>query len=327
MALSSGNGLSLGGGTSIPAPVNSVLPVISGTTSQGQTLSCTTGTWSGSPTYTYAWKRGGVAIGGATASTYLLTVTDVGTMITCTVTATNAGGSTAATATGVGPIAGLPVATFVSAIVTGGNGAAQTFGAIDLSGTVDQTICVGLAEPYNGDPAISTFTVTPNGGSPISGVPLYQPTPGGIDCYISWWRFALPANTSGADASVFVATYSSNPFATGYRGVVWSIPASDLVSLTPTDTKFSQTTGTSESVGPTTLSGGVILAMAKNRAGAGSCAWTGSAPPVEVYDSVVVFGPNFSAASASGTSAAAPNTVTATFTDSGDMCLSVITLR
>jgi hypothetical protein len=81
------------------APVNTVLPAITGTAQVGETLTTTNGTWTGSGTITYAraWKRDDVAIGGATALTYVLVEADEGALITCTVTATNAGGSTEAT--------------------------------------------------------------------------------------------------------------------------------------------------------------------------------------------------------------------------------------
>jgi hypothetical protein len=86
------------GGT---APVNTVLPVISGTLAIGQTLTTTDGTWTNSPiSYTYQWKRNGANIGGATAPTYALTASDPGTTITVTVTATNASGSASATSAG-----------------------------------------------------------------------------------------------------------------------------------------------------------------------------------------------------------------------------------
>lgn len=81
-----------------PPPANTVLPAISGVNDIGQTLTVSDGTWSGSPTsYSYQWKRGGSSIGGATASTYVLTPSDSGAAITCVVTATNAGGATPAT--------------------------------------------------------------------------------------------------------------------------------------------------------------------------------------------------------------------------------------
>ncbi|MDQ3023821.1 MAG: hypothetical protein M3R04_05470 [bacterium] len=95
----------------ITAPVNTVLPVITGTAQAGQTLSATTGTWTGvGISYTYAWRRGGVAISGATVSTYLLAVADVGATITVTVTATNTGGATVATSAATGTVAAAPVA-------------------------------------------------------------------------------------------------------------------------------------------------------------------------------------------------------------------------
>lgn len=84
-------------------PSNSVAPAITGTAQEGQTLTCSTGTWSGSPTYTYQWKRNGNNIGGATSSTYLLVLADVGTLIKCTVTATNFVGSATADSNTVTP--------------------------------------------------------------------------------------------------------------------------------------------------------------------------------------------------------------------------------
>jgi hypothetical protein len=92
-----------GGGT---APANTVLPLISGTTAVGSTLTTTTGTWTGSPTITYAyqWLRGGTPIGGANASSYPLVSGDAGATITVAVTASNSAGSAGATSAGVGPI-------------------------------------------------------------------------------------------------------------------------------------------------------------------------------------------------------------------------------
>jgi hypothetical protein len=79
------------------APENSALPAISGTTQVGQTLTSTTGTWSGSPTFTRQWNADGVAISGATAATYVPVEGNVGKVITVTVTATNDSGSVSAT--------------------------------------------------------------------------------------------------------------------------------------------------------------------------------------------------------------------------------------
>ncbi len=85
------------------APSNSVAPAITGTAQEGQTLTCSTGTWSGSPTYAYQWKRNGSNIGSATNATYTLVTADVGQSIKCTVTATNFVGSATADSNTVTP--------------------------------------------------------------------------------------------------------------------------------------------------------------------------------------------------------------------------------
>ncbi len=77
-------------------PVQTSAPAISGTGTVGQTLTCTTGNWTYSPTsYTYQWRRGGANISGATASTHVNVAADSGTTLTCVVTAHNAAGATA----------------------------------------------------------------------------------------------------------------------------------------------------------------------------------------------------------------------------------------
>jgi hypothetical protein len=99
-------------------PTNTALPQVSGTAQQGQTLTASTGTWSGSPTaYGYQWQRcnstGGACAGvaGATASTYALTSTDVGSTMRVLVSATNAGGTATALSTQTALVASAPVAT------------------------------------------------------------------------------------------------------------------------------------------------------------------------------------------------------------------------
>jgi len=87
--------------TTYTAPVNTVAPAVTGTARAGQTLSCTTGTWTGNPasfSYSYIWRKNGVDQQGAAYynSTYVLTSSDVGSTWSCKVTATNTGGSTSA---------------------------------------------------------------------------------------------------------------------------------------------------------------------------------------------------------------------------------------
>jgi hypothetical protein len=87
------------------APVNTVAPAITGTAQEGQVVTCSTGTWTGTPTitYSYQWKRNGSNIGSATNSTYTLVTADVSQSITCQVTATNAVGSANATSNTITP--------------------------------------------------------------------------------------------------------------------------------------------------------------------------------------------------------------------------------
>lgn len=78
-------------------PVNTVAPVASGTVQIGTSLSCTTGTWTNSPTsYSYQWQRDGVDIPGATSSSYSAVTADIGPVLRCRVTATNSSGSVSA---------------------------------------------------------------------------------------------------------------------------------------------------------------------------------------------------------------------------------------
>ena len=80
-----------------PAPVNTVLPVISGTTTLGSVLTTTNGTWiNPTPAFTYQWKRNATNVGTNTPS-YTLVLADSGAAITCVVTAINGGGSASAT--------------------------------------------------------------------------------------------------------------------------------------------------------------------------------------------------------------------------------------
>jgi len=87
-------------------PVNSVAPAITGTATQGQTLSLSTGTWSNTPdAYQRIWKRNGVVIAGATGATYVLTLADVGAVISGTVIATNLGVSAVANSNSTSAVA------------------------------------------------------------------------------------------------------------------------------------------------------------------------------------------------------------------------------
>jgi hypothetical protein len=104
MRLGLGLGLNKGQSAGVPTdpPVNTVAPALSGNFFVGQTLTCSTGSWSGAPTsYSYNWKNNGVSLGATDQNTYVLQSGDNRDTITCTVTATNAAGSATATSNGL----------------------------------------------------------------------------------------------------------------------------------------------------------------------------------------------------------------------------------
>ena len=102
-------------------PAETALPAISGTAEQGQTLSASTGTWTGTApiTYAYQWEScsGSCSpISGANAATYLPTSTDVGKTIEVEVTATNGDGSATATSGATVTVTGPPTNTALPTI-------------------------------------------------------------------------------------------------------------------------------------------------------------------------------------------------------------------
>ena len=91
--------------TGVTAPVSTGDPVVSGSTTEGATLSTTTGTWNGTAlSFAYQWVRCGAdgglpdgsdcpSIPGATGSSYTLVAADIGRRLRVQVTASNTAGS------------------------------------------------------------------------------------------------------------------------------------------------------------------------------------------------------------------------------------------
>ena len=129
----------------VTAPSNTAAPAVSGTETQGSSLTTSNGSWSGSPTsYAYQWQdcntsgTGCATIAGATSSSYTLAATDVGDTVRAAVTASNSAGSasasSAATATIIASGGGggggsytctqhVTTSTFASAFSSAGAGA------------------------------------------------------------------------------------------------------------------------------------------------------------------------------------------------------------
>ena len=100
---SGGSGIVIVSYVTPAAPTNSLTPVVSGTTRNGETLTTTNGSWTASPTsYAYRWKRASTSggsysdISSATSNSYRLTDADVGKYIKVSVVATNSVGASVA---------------------------------------------------------------------------------------------------------------------------------------------------------------------------------------------------------------------------------------
>ena len=126
-----------------PAPVNTVLPVISGTAQQGDMLTTTKGTWSNTPSsYAYQWQDCSSSctdIVGATTSSYTLQASDVADTIDVVVTATNAGGST--------PVSSATTTTVTS---SGGTGSPTNAGYLDAPVITGNTVVGDVLSTTNG---------------------------------------------------------------------------------------------------------------------------------------------------------------------------------
>jgi hypothetical protein len=148
VATSAASGLVAPAPTPAPtaAPACTGLPVVSGSALVGQSLSASTGSWSGSPTsYAYQWRRcdssGGACgnVSGATAATYALSSGDLGFTLREAVTASNSGGS--ATAVSAQTAVVLSGSVLPASFYSGPAGAANVVpasGAL-LGSTVDAT--------------------------------------------------------------------------------------------------------------------------------------------------------------------------------------------
>ncbi len=92
------------------SPKNTAVPTISGTVQVGSALTASPGSWTGSPSFTYAWERSTdnastwTTIANATGTTYTPTQDDLKADLRVKVTATNSSGSSFAYSAQVGPV-------------------------------------------------------------------------------------------------------------------------------------------------------------------------------------------------------------------------------
>jgi hypothetical protein len=212
------------GGTYSSAPVNTVAPAVTGTTSVGQTLSSTTGTWTGlpAPTFTYQWYRSpSTAISGETSSTYVLAVADVGNTIFCRVTATNsvsavsADSNTTATITANVPLA--PTIGTATAVNAGSATVTYTASASDGGSTITSYTAVSSPGGVTGTLATSgSGTITVSGLTPSTSYTFTvfaTNAIGNSPSSVASNSITTPAVAAGQVAFTSVGTYS------------WTVPA------------------------------------------------------------------------------------------------------
>ena len=199
----------IAGGTYSSAPVNTVAPVVSGTATRGQTLSSTTGTWTGKPdpTFAYQWQRAGSNIGGATSSTYTLVSADVGNAIRCVVTATNVVAAVSANSNATAAVAG---------VVAG----APTIGSATATGATTATVSYS-APADNGGLTITSYTATSSPGG-VTGT-LSQAGSGtitvsGLTSDVAYTFTVTATNSAGTSA----ASAASNSVTPILQGSLWS---------------------------------------------------------------------------------------------------------
>lgn len=233
-----------------PAPINTVLPVISGTMG---TLSATNGTWTNSPSsFAYQWKRNGVDIGGATASTYVIVTADIGTTLTVAVTATNASGSTQATSAGYAPTYTQKIIALAPAVYFPMAEAAGATVMLDESGNGRNGAYKAAGEPLLGQTGIgdgrtaALFDGTNDFANMFSAA-LAAAIPGTTGTIICWWQ--IPVAAAWTDATMRTlfrvsvnasnqAQFSKN---TTSNRVDWNF-AANAVSKNVAKTSFSPTT-------------------------------------------------------------------------------------
>jgi hypothetical protein len=162
--------------SAVITPANTAVPTISGTTTFGETLTSTTGTWSNSPTsYTYQWSRSATSGGSYTSiptainSTYRLEAADVGQYLKVTVTATNASGSASATSAATAQITkATPTFSAWSNVTKTFGDANYTVTAPTVTGSIPGSFSYSSSNTGVISISSSTFTVAGGGSTTIT---------------------------------------------------------------------------------------------------------------------------------------------------------------
>lgn len=197
-------------GQVLPAvPINTALPVVSGTAQVGQTLSTANGTWTSNPTsYTYQWQISANGsswsnIGSATNSSYTVQGADLDQYLRVVVAASNAGGSGSASSAAASQVLPAAPTNSVAPAVSGTAQVGQTLSTTNGTWSNNPT---SYSYQWETSPDSSSWS---NIGSATSG--SYTAVAGDLNQYL---RVAVTAtNAGGAGAASSAATSQVLPAA------------------------------------------------------------------------------------------------------------------
>lgn len=270
-------------------PVNTTAPVISGGIVADEVLTTTKGKYSG--TYVpyewyYQWTRNGVAISGATATTYTIQPGDVGANIRCEVTSQNCiGYSVAAASNAVVPLAGsVARRQFVGYDESSADQTVYTFSAEPIGAARSDRQVLLCVHARKASATAITATATINGVSTTVVQQVHNAT-GGAANYAGMFMLNVPTGTTGD----IVITFNAAVLRVGMQ--IYRLTG--LASTTPVDT-YSGTTTLSDTLTISTNS--VVIGAANRGSGSITTVWTGI---TEDHEDTLVGGESLTATSAS----------------------------
>jgi subtilisin family serine protease len=245
--------------TTVAAPVNTALPVISGTAQQGQSLTASTGSWTNSPTgYRYQWLRCASgscsAISGATATSYTAVSADVGDTLEVTVTATNNGGSTAATSNATATVQAAPSTATFGTTTTGGASDSMLANRkrvnryqLPIAGNVTKLSIYLQPTPTSGTQLLKGVLYADNAGSPGALLGTTSELAFSSTNTAGWYDLVFPSPValaagnywigmiSGATSSVAAFRYTSVNGSRNYNSNTYTSGPSDPFGTPNTD--------------------------------------------------------------------------------------------
>ena len=199
-------------------PVDTALPVITGTAQVGKVLASSTGTWTGATSFAYQWAGNGTPIAGATASTYTPVSTDVGHTLRATVTATGSGGTASATSAATAAVAAATAVAPVNSQLPVISGTAQV-GKVQTSSTGTWTGATSFAYQWAGNGAsitgatAATYTpVSTDVGHTLTATVTATGSGGGTASATSAPTVPIVAGSGGGGGAAAAANWYTNGY-------------------------------------------------------------------------------------------------------------------